>query len=137
MSIKENKAVVLHFYEFFNRGEFNACNELISPLFVSHRTTGDVSAKDLKSGTENLIAAFPDMKLSIEQMVAEGDKVAFREIAEGTHKGEFMGIAPTGKKFKMINACILKIVDGKWAEAWTTMDELNLMQQLGVIPKQQ
>jgi predicted ester cyclase len=135
MSIEENKAVVLRFYELFSRGEFDACKKLISPKFVSHRTTGDILAKDMANDLGKLFTAFPDLKLTIEQMVAEGDKVAFREIAEGTHKGEFMGIAPTDKKFKMINACILKIVDGKWAEAWTTMDEFNLMQQLGAIPK--
>jgi predicted ester cyclase len=136
MSVEEeNKVTLRRFYELFNQKKFDACNELISPKFVSHRTTGDILAKDMANNVGKLLTAFPDMKLSIEQMVAEGDKVAFREIIEGTYKGEFMDIAPTGKKFKMINACILKIIDGKWAEAWTTMDELNLMQQLGVIPK--
>jgi len=135
MSIEENKAVVRRYYKLFNQKNFEACSQLIAPGFVSHRTTGDVSREDVVNGPEMLFAAFPDLKLTIELMVAEGDKVAFREIGKGTHKGEFMGIAPTGNKIDMINTCILRIADGKWAEAWPTMDEFRLMQQLGVIPK--
>jgi predicted ester cyclase len=135
MSIKENKNVVLRFYDCFARGEFGTIAELISPDFVSHRTTGDISAKDMAKDTEMLFTAFPDLKLTVEQLVAEGEKVAFFEIAEGTHKGDYKGIKPTGKNFRMRNSCILKIHDGKWKEAWTNIDEFNLRQQLGVIPK--
>ena len=135
MSIKESKEVLRRYYELFNRKEIDACNQLIAPGFVSHRTTGDLSREDIVNGVEMLFASFPDLKITIEHVVAEGDMVSFREIGKGTHKGEFMGITPTGNKIEMINTCILRITDGKWAEAWTTMDELHLMQQLGVVPK--
>ena len=126
---------MLRFYDCIARGNFSAAADLISPDFVSHRTTGDISAKDMAKDSEMLYNAFPDSKLTVAQLVAEGDKVAFLEIAEGTHKGNYKGIAPTGKKFKITNSCILKIHNGKWTEAWTNIDEFNLRQQLGVIPK--
>jgi len=135
MSIKENKNVVLRFYDCFACGEFGTIAGLISPDFISHRTTGDISAKDMANETKMLFTAFPDLKLTVEQLVAEGDKVAFFEIAEGTHRGEYRGIKPTGNKFRMRNSCILKIHNGKWAEAWTNIDEFNLRMQLGAIPK--
>lgn len=135
MGIEENKAIVHRFYDCFARGEFGTIAGLISPDFVSHRTTGDILAKDMAKDTEMLFNAFPDLKLTVEQLVAEGDKVAFFEIAEGTHIGDYKGIKPTGKIFRMRNSCILKIYNGKWAEAWTNIDEFNLRMQLGAIPK--
>jgi predicted ester cyclase len=135
MSIEEeNKAALFHFYELFNQKKFDKCNELVAPDFISHRTTGDISREDLISGSEMLVTAFPDLTITIERIVAEGDMIAYREICWGTHKGEFMGIAPTGKKIEMINTSILKMIDGKWAEAWPTLDHMRFMQQLGAIP---
>ena len=137
MSIEENnKATLRRFYKLFNQKKLDKCNELVASEFVSHRTTGDISREDLINGSEMLITAFPDFKATIEHLVAEGDMIAYREICTGTHKGEFMGIAPTGKKIEIINTSILKIIDGKWAEAWPTLDLMRLMQQLGVIPTQ-
>jgi predicted ester cyclase len=133
---EENKATLRRFYELFNQKKFDKCNEFIAPKFVSHRPTGDISGEDLINGSEMLITAFPDFNATIECLVAEGDMIAYREICTGTHKGEFMGIAPTGKKIEMINTCILKIIDGKWAEAWPTLDQMRLMQQIGAIPSQ-
>ena len=81
-------------------------------------------------------AAFPDASATIEDMVAEGDKVAVRVTWRATHKGEFMGITPTGKQIEMTNTLIFRIADGKLVENWATIDELRLMRQLGVIPEQ-
>jgi len=133
MSIKESKEAVRRYYEFFNRKEFDKCDQLIAPGFVSHRTTGEVLKENMKKGIEMLFLAFPDLHASIEFVIAEGDMVSFREVATGTHTGDFMGIPPTGKPFKMINACTLRVHNGKWAEAWTNIDDLNMLQQLGVI----
>jgi predicted ester cyclase len=133
MSIKESKEAVRRYYELFNRKEFDKCNQLIAPGFISHRTTGDVSEENMKNGGKILFTAFPDLRLFIEHIVAEGDMVSFREVATGTHTGDFMGIPPTGKPFKMINACTLRVNNGKWAEAWTNIDDLNMLQQIGVI----
>ncbi len=136
MSIEENKAVVRRFCELENRGEVDALFELLAPGYISHYPTGDVPLEQAKQFWPTFYTAFPDISSTMEHMVAEGDKVAFRETWTGTHKGEFMGIPPTGKKVEMINTCIIRIADGKFAESWCTLDELHLMQQLGAIPKQ-
>jgi len=134
MSIEENKALVRRFCELENRGEVDALFELLAPGYVSHYTTGDMPLD--KQFWATFSTAFPDISFTMEHLIAEGDKVAFRETWTGTHKGEFMGIPPTGKKVEMINTCIIRIADGKYAESWCTLDELRLSQQLGVIPEQ-
>jgi steroid delta-isomerase-like uncharacterized protein len=78
--------------------------------------------------------AFPDIHFRIKDQIAEGDKVVTHWTASGTHKGQFKGIQPTGKKFTVTAIDIDRIVDGKVKECWTNMDELGLLQQLGVIP---
>jgi predicted ester cyclase len=133
MSVEENKEVVRQFYAFFQRKEFDAANSLVSPGFISHRTTGDMSGDQLLGDTTAIFKAFPDTSISIEHLIGEGDLVSFREVATGTHTGEYMGIPPTGKKFKIVNACTLRIHDGKWAEAWTNIDQFNQLQQLGAV----
>ena len=78
-------------------------------------------------------AAFPDVQLTIEELIAEGDTVADRWMWTGTHKGEFMGIAPTGKKVKLGGVSIVRIADGKIVEIRSASDNLELMKQLGAI----
>jgi predicted ester cyclase len=80
------------------------------------------------------IAAFPDMRVPIEDVVAEGDKVAVRWALEATHQGAFLGILPTGKRIRMNGISILRPADGKIAEQWEQSDRMGLLQQLGVIP---
>ena len=78
--------------------------------------------------------AFPDMHVTIEDQIAEGDKVASRLTVSGTHKGDFMGMAPTGKQMMITGIDIVHIKDGKAVERWGNLDDLGLMQQLGAIP---
>jgi len=134
MSTKENKALIRHAYELMNRRELAAYYELLSPDYVEHHTFGDFSLEQTIQGTPTFFSAFPDVIATIEDMVAEGDRVAIRVTWRGTHQGEFMGTAPTGKKFKMTNTAIFRIAAGKWTETWATVDNLGLLQQLGVIP---
>ena len=134
MSIeKENKKHLFVFYELLNQKMFDKLGELVKPEFVSHRPTGDINRDELLSGTEQLYSSFPDLNIVISHLVAEGDMIAYREIMKGTHEGEFMGIAPTGKKIEVVNTCILKMIDGKWAEAWPTIDLMGLLQPIGAI----
>lgn len=79
-------------------------------------------------------AAFPDLHVTVEDMVAEGDKVVARVTMSGTHKGEFMGIAPTGKQITVGIIEILRIAGGKVVEHWNVVDSLGMMQQLGAVP---
>ena len=132
MSIKENKALVLHFYELYNRRELDAAYELFGPKYVFHSPNGDMSREQVKQFDAMLAAAFPDAICTINDMVAEGDKVAFQVNFRGTHTGQFMGTAATGKKFEMNNTYIVKIIANKWMEQWGTSEMPLLMQQLGV-----
>ena len=136
MSIEENKALIRHIYELCNRKELDAYFQLIDSAYIAHFSMGDFPLEQAKQFETMYFAAFPDAIATIEDMVAEGDKVAIRVTWRGTHKSEFMGIAPTGNKIETTNTPIFRIADGKLAENWATIDELRLMQQLGVIPKQ-
>lgn len=122
--------------EAFNQGKYDVIEELVAPTFVNHDpATGDKKGPE---GTRELIegyrSAFPDLKLTIEEQLAEGDLVATRWTAKGTHKGELMGIAPTGKESTVTGLTIDKIKDGKIIESWNNWDTLGMMRQLGVIP---
>ena len=121
--------------EAFNQGKYDVIEELVAPTFVNHDpATGDTKGPE---GTRELIegyrSAFPDIKITIEEQIAEGDLVATRWTGTGTHKGELMGIAPTGKGTTVTGVTIDKVKDGKIVESWNNWDTLGLMRQLGVV----
>jgi steroid delta-isomerase-like uncharacterized protein len=80
-------------------------------------------------------SALPDLKMVVEDMIAEGDKVVLRYTLEGTHEGELFGIPPTGKQLSVKGIAVERVSDGKIREHWRVTDELGMMQQLGVIPE--
>jgi steroid delta-isomerase-like uncharacterized protein len=138
MSTEENKATLRskHIEELFNKGNLSVADEIISADYVYHSPLGiefkgPEGVKQMVSTARN---AFPDLHFIIDDMVAEGDKVAVRYTYTGTHKGEYMGIAPTGKKINLIMAVFYRFVDGKEVEALSYSDMLALYQQLGVSP---
>jgi predicted ester cyclase len=128
MSIEENKALVRRYGELVNKHDVPAIRGIMAPEFVAHRTTYDMSRDDWEEESNTLFATYPDIEYSQEHVVAEGDKVAWRETYRGTH-------SRMGKKVEWINTYIVRIADGKWVEAWGTIDSLNLMQQLDVVPE--
>ncbi len=137
MSAEENKAVAQRAVEAFNQDDLAAVDQLFTPNYIDH----DPSRAGLPPGPEGVRlawsmfrAAFPDMQVTIEDMVAEGDKVAVRGAIRGTHQGELLGIPPTGKQVTVPLIDINRIEAGKLAERWGQADMLGLMQQLGVIP---
>jgi predicted ester cyclase len=139
MSAKDLKALVLHFVEEWNKGKaalMAVIDETFATNIVSHRETGEEihGLKDFKQLVSGLFDAFPDLHWTIDDMVSEGDKVAVRFTLTGTHKGVYMGIPPTNKKGTMWVIEIYRVVGGKFAESWSRLDTLGLMQQLGVIP---
>jgi len=136
MSIEENKALVRRVYELSTLKDMAAFFKFLAPEHVEHLLTGDISLKQLKQALPVFFTSFPDLHLTIEDMVADGDTVAVLITQRGIHKGEFMGIPPTGNKIEMRNTCIVRIANGKLAEWWGTLDGLSMMQQLGAIPKQ-
>lgn len=135
MSTKENKALFRRFIdEFWNNKNLDVADELFAPEAVSP------SAPQLPPGPEGVktigrmvLGAFPDFHMTIEDLVAEGDRVAARFVEQGTHNGEFMGIAPTGRQATWTEIGILRIGDGKVVESWFETDMLGLLQQLGAV----
>jgi predicted ester cyclase len=135
MSTEENKSTILKTYEFSTQKNITALNELYNPGYIEHTRHGDIPLERVKQTTSMFFKAFPDSSFTVENMVAEGDKVAYQVIIRGTHQGMYLGMAPTGNKIEMWDTSIKRIVDGKLVESWGTLDTLSLMQQLGVIPK--
>ena len=136
MSIEEeNKALVRRVYDLYNRREIKVAYELYAPQCVFHMPHSDMSVKECLEYDSILLAAFPDLSFTIEDMVAEGNRVAYRVTGRGTHQGEFMGTASTGNKIVITFADFVKIEAGKWVEFWCTYDNLHFRQQLGIIPE--
>lgn len=134
MSIEDNKALILRMYELLNRRELDAYIDRIAPDWVLHLTDCDISRDQERELDSRWFAAFPDVTSTIEDMVAEGDKVAFRVTWRGAQKDELMGMAPIVNRFEMTNTAIYRISGGKVAESWETLDNLRFLQHLGAIP---
>jgi len=136
MSIEENKALVRRFLEEMNKKNLAVVDELYAANFVGHLAgMEDVRGPEgLKQLVTGFLTAFPDLHRVIEDLVAEGDKVVARLTVTGTHKGDFQGIAPTGKQATVTVIVIFRIVGGKIVETWELIDMLGVMQQIGAIP---
>jgi len=139
VSTEENKAVLRRVAEeIFNKGDLAVVDEVIAPNYVYHGSGGQEykGTEGFKQIVTMFRTAFPDLHMTVEDMVAEGDKVAHRLTIRGTHKGEIMGMAPTGKhKQVTISAVtISRFAGGKEAEAWSNLDQLGMMQQMGIAP---
>lgn len=136
MSTEENKAIVHRFFELGpSSGDMNAANALLDPNFALH--TPLPSAPGIQGINDVLTAcraAFEHLNVTVEDMVAEGNKVTARFTACGIHKGPFMGLPPTGKSITMTGIEIFRIENGKIAELWGEANMFGLMQQLGIIP---
>ena len=138
MSAEDNKALVRRFVdEVQSGGNIDLIDEVCSPGFVNHSAPPEIPAdrEGLKILTAMFRGAFPDSHFTIENMVAEGDKVATRKTFHGTHGGDFMGMPPTGRVVSMGLIDIVRVSDGRVVEHWAMGDSLGLMQQLGVIPQ--
>ena len=136
MSAEDNKAIVIGYIEALNQKKL-ALEEFLAPGFVFH-DPGMPEATDLASVKRflaNSYDAFPDLKSTIEDVVAAGDKVVLRYSSRMTHQRDYMGIPATGKELTSSGIAIYRIAAGKIQEEWALMDRLGLMQQLGVIPK--
>lgn len=130
MSVEENKVLVRHWYDLFDRRDLDALYALVDPGYVFHSVDGDLTAEQAEQHEREWIGAFPDIRGSIVDMVAEGDKVAVRVNYKATHLGGGFGREPTGKPIDITNATTFRIADGKIVEAWNVCD-LRLLMQLG------
>ncbi len=122
--------------EVWNHGNLGVVDELVDASYVGHPSGAD-GPEGYKQYFVALRAAFPDIRFSVEDEIAEGDKVAVRWKATGTHQGEYAGIPPTGKRGVISGMTTFHIADGKAVECWTNLDELGMLRQLGVLPLSQ
>ena len=133
-----NKILVRRAYEeVIGRGQLQVVDELAASNYVLHdpdRPEDIHGAEGLKQYVQFVRSAFPDVQIRVDDMVAEGDMVAARWSAAGTHRGEFNGIPPTGRRANVSGMTIFRFEHGKLAEEWQIGDNLGLLQQLGVLP---
>ena len=135
-TLEQNKAVVRRFIdEIFLNGDFDAVDELLTADFRPH-TWGAVSGgkRELKDAIERVSAGISDPRMTIEDLIAEGDRVAVRLTSSATHTGEFMGMPPSGKRYEIGEIHIFRLSDGRVAEHWHQADFMGMMKQLGASP---
>ncbi len=133
MSTEQNKAVARRWYEEgSNKQNVAVIDELFTAGFVTHNP---VIPGGNREGFKQFVASADllDLRTTVEDMIAEGDKVVARFVVQGTPQGDFMGIPATGKSFTMTAIDILRFEDGKIAEHWLESDQLGMLQQLGAI----
>ena len=138
MTVEENKANVRRIWdEVWNLGKLDVVDEVLAKDYVGHIPSMPEGVHGTE-GFKQLITvyrtAFPDVHLTVEDLIAEGDRVVARWVTRGTHTGDMMGIPPTGSQIEIMGISIFHVIDGKVKEEWEGFDSLNLMQQLGVIP---
>jgi steroid delta-isomerase-like uncharacterized protein len=136
MGTHENKATVRSFIEeAFNKGNLAAVDELIADDYVGHAAGTEVRGREgMKGLVATYRAAFPDYRCTIEDQIAEADKVVTRWTARGTQQGELMGISPTGKRVSLPGVAVDRLADGRLVETWLEADVLGMLRQLGVVP---
>jgi steroid delta-isomerase-like uncharacterized protein len=137
MSAEENKAVVRRLLDVWEQGNIDLIDELVAPDYVNHSPATPeqpTGPEGLKGVVTMFRSAIPDLKIVVEDMIAEGDKVVLRYTLEGTHEGELFGVPPTGQRLSIKSISVERVSEGKIREHWRVTDSLDMMQQLGVIP---
>jgi steroid delta-isomerase-like uncharacterized protein len=135
---EQNKAIVRKsFDELFSRGDLDVADAVFASDYVGHDPALPQPIRgpaEFKRFVTMYRTAFPDLQLTIDDQLADGDLVATRFTARGTHRGPLMGIPPTGRKVTVTGISIDRMVNGKSAESWTNYDVMGMMQQLGILP---
>ena len=133
--IEENKVIVIRLYEELDKNNFDIYSELTTPDYLGHfpGSTQPMNREEREQFSRMFYKAFPDGQHTVDDLIAEGDKVAARLTARGTHEGEFQGISPTGKPICFTGMRVFRFINGKIAEEWANLDMLGLMQQIGVV----
>lgn len=141
MSEDLKQRIIEYGEEIFHKGNLDAIKDFIAPDYVRHTSPGgreggrDVQGpEDARKSIAAFRAAFPDCHFANDDMLVDGDKVVVRWTCTGTHRGEFRGIAPTGKRVTFIGINIYRLRDNKIIERWAVEDSVSLLQQLGAFP---
>lgn len=136
---EQNKTNVRRLFdELWNKGNLKVADELFAPTYIHH----DASTPDVGRGPESekkrvtlYRTAFTDLRLTVEDMIAEGETVVARWSCRGAHKGDLNGIAPTGKQIAITGVSVVRFTGGKMVEGWINWDALGMMQQLDAVPE--
>jgi steroid delta-isomerase-like uncharacterized protein len=124
--------------EAWNKGNLDFIDKNFSSDFVTHGIPNFVGQPANRDGVKSVIStarnAIPDLHITIEDILAEGDKVPSSWVAKGTHKGDLMGAKPTGNKISVSEIAVFRVKDGKVVEHWANRDDLGFFQQIGLIP---
>jgi len=136
MTVEENEAIIRRFFEeIWNKGELDQIDKFFASNYVAHGSTYPVHGPE---GAKQVVifyrTGFPNGHVTIEDIIAQGDKVVTRWTAQGTHTGEMRDIPPNGKQATVTGITIHRIASGKIVESWTSWDDLGELQQLGVVP---
>jgi len=132
LSLEENKAVIRRWFEAENNKDLSQIEDMVAPGFIDH-THKLKSREEYEQRIVMFMKGFPDFHEAIEDIIGEGDKVWVRFKFTGTHTGEYLGLAPTGKKITVEVVDIFRMVDGKVVEEWEVADGLDSLKQLGAI----
>ena len=134
MTTDDNKALVQQFFEqVINQRNLAALDQFVPPGGVNH-TVPPGMPQETNQFVGQYLNAFPDGKVTVEDLLADGDKVVAHVSFHGTHQGALRGMAPTGKPITLMGIHIFRIANGKLVEHWGLMDRLAALQQLGVVP---
>lgn len=133
---KQHHELAHKIYDAFNRGDWDALDDCFTDGFVDHEVPPEMGTglAGVKAYVGMFRAGFPDLKFELVDLISEGERAACHTRVTGTHKGEFMGIAPTGKKIDVGGVDFVRIRNGKTAEHWGYSSEMKLMEQLGAVP---
>jgi steroid delta-isomerase-like uncharacterized protein len=137
MDTKDTKAVYKRMIdEAFNAGDLKVVDEVVSPNYVLHGAPPDMpqGPDAIRATVKTFRTAFPDLKIELKDLVAEGDKVSARSVMRGTHEGMLFGIPATHKKVEVDGLTMVTVCDGRVQESWVKNDTMQLFQQLGVSP---
>ena len=132
----ENKAVARRvFDEIFNQGKFEVADQIYAKDFVNHGRTRDIGLTEDQAAARGWKQAFPDLKMTVVQEIAEGNLVTVLWTGTGTNTAEGNGLPATGKSGQLRGITIWRIVNGKITEEWSEFDQLSILKQLGLVPE--
>lgn len=136
MKTEDNKAIPRRFFKAFEANDRATLKEVLAPDFVAHHSGNPkpIGREELLQLIDTYKAAFSDQEYTIKDQIAEGDKVVTRTTWRATHSGEFQGLPATGKRIEIGGISVARIENGQIAERWVLIDQLSMMQQLGLVP---
>ena len=143
MTAERNKDIVIRFYEeLWNRRDLGVADDIFAADCLTHQLRSGAASAGTPRGPEAVKehvaewhAGFPDLRFEVEGLVAEADQVTSRSVMRGTHTGQWLGIAPTGKEVSIRMCLTHRIEDGKIVEDWVLVEALGFFQQLGLVPE--